>query len=408
MPDTIVYMHLSRVDTRRCILNVVLLDFVLLFSPRNLPVLVLLQVCTHWLRGHCSFGDKCRYDHVRPTWAPKADHGSEWYEPPSVSKPETNSLEDVVPISQLYVSKHKGRYRNNDIQEECGLQIDLPADPFGSDDGLETAVLHVDGRVEQPSSSIGDGLDASGNQIEIAWESFDDTGGVDCYGQYGGSLCYEYHNTGMCSNASCKLLHGNFCEICESYALNPVDESEAQQHIVECSARHERLKARARSVHVECCICLERVLEKVGGDRKFGLLSCDHAFCLTCIRNWRNNIGGGADIDSALRTCPVCRVTTHYITPSLTWPETQEEKEAIIAGYKAKLASIDCKNFNYGNGTCPFGISCMYKHAFPDGSLEDTAPRRVAADEGEVKYVQPVKLSDFLEIKQGRLRGTRR
>ncbi len=291
-------------------------------------------------------------------------------------------------------------------KEEDSLRIDLPADPFGSDDRIESAVIHIDRGVEEPPFT---GDDSSEHQSH-AWGSFAGTDGSlgDGYEQYGSSLCYEYHNTGACSNANCKLLHGNFCEICESYALNPMDENEAQQHIAECSARHERLRARARSVHVECCICLERVLEKAGGDRKFGLLSCDHAFCLTCIRNWRSNLGGGADVDSALRTCPVCRVTTHYITPSTTWPETEEEKEAIIAGYKAKLASIDCKNFSFGQGTCPFGTSCMYRHAFPDGTLEDSAPRRVAADEGEVKYVQPVKLSDFLEIKQGRLHGRRR
>ena len=341
---------------------------------------------------------------MRPDWAPKADPGtSEWYQAPGVSKPETSNLEDAIPISKLYISKQRVQ-DSNDIKEDNGLVIDLPADPFGSDDRMETAVIHIDNGIETSY--------AGGEQEEQshAWGSRvgDDGSWEAGYQQYGGSLCYEYHNTGTCSDAKCKLLHGNFCEICESYALNPVDESEAEQHIVECSARHERLRARARSMNVECCICLEKVLEKAGSDRKFGLLSCDHAFCLTCIRNWRSNVSGGADVDSALRTCPVCRVTTHYITPSMTWPETQEEKDAIIAGYKAKLASIDCKNFNFGKGTCPFGTSCMYKHAFPDGSLEDSAPRRVAADEGEVKYVQPVKLSDFLEIKQGRLHGRRR
>lgn len=44
----------------------------------------------------------------------------------------------------------------------------------------------------------------------------------------------------------------------------------------------------------------------------------------------------------ALRTCPVCRTTTHFITPSTSWPETPEDKEAIVAAYKAKMAAIDC------------------------------------------------------------------
>lgn len=187
-----------------------------------------------------------------------------------------------------------------------------------------------------------------------------------------------------------------------------MDEGEAKQHVAECQARHDRILARARSSHVECGICYERVLDKIGGDKKFGLLSCDHSFCLSCIRNWRNNLTGGADIESALRTCPICRTATHYITPSTIWPKNEEEKQEIISGYKAKLASIDCKHFNFGEGTCPFGTSCMYRHAYPDGKLEDAAPRRVAVDEGEVKYVQPVMLSDFLVINRGRVRGRRR
>jgi hypothetical protein len=44
----------------------------------------------------------------------------------------------------------------------------------------------------------------------------------------------------------------------------------------------------------------------------------------------------------ALRTCPVCRTTTHFITPSTAWPESPEDKEEIIATYKSKMGAIDC------------------------------------------------------------------
>ena len=159
---------------------------------------------------------------------------------------------------------------------------------------------------------------------------------------------------------------------------------------------------------MECSICLERVLEKAHpAERKFGLLACDHAFCLPCIRNWRQHVTGGADVESALRTCPLCRTPAHFITPSTLWPATPEEKEAVVGGYRAKLASIDCRNFAFGEGACAFGTSCMYRHAYPDGRLEEVALRRVAADEGEVRVVQPVRLSDFIVIQSGRVRGRR-
>lgn len=48
---------------------------------------------------------------------------------------------------------------------------------------------------------------------------------------------------------------------------------------------------------------------------------------------------GGAGALQALRTCPVCRLTSHYIVPSLTWPTSAEEKEAVVAGGRPALAA---------------------------------------------------------------------
>jgi E3 ubiquitin-protein ligase makorin len=224
------------------------------------------------------------------------------------------------------------------------------------------------------------------------------------------SLCYEYYHSGTCSaGEGCRMAHGDWCETCQRHALHPSDTALRESHVTECSARHRRLESLQRSANVECCICYERVLDKSApGERKFGLLSCEHAFCLGCIRSWRQNVTGGVDVDSAIRTCPICRTPTHFITPSTIWPSTPQEKEAILAGYRSKLASIDCRHFNYGEGTCPFGTSCMYRHMYSDGRLEETGPRRVAVDEDEVRVVQPVRLSDFIVVNQGRVRGRRR
>ncbi len=35
-----------------------------------------------------------------------------------------------------------------------------------------------------------------------------------------------------------------------------------------------------------------------------------------------------------------------------------------------------CRYFDEGRGTCPFGSNCFYKHAFPDGRLEEAQPQR--------------------------------
>lgn len=69
----------------------------------------------------------------------------------------------------------------------------------------------------------------------------------------------------------------------------------------------------------------------------------------------------------ALRTCPVCRTPCWFVTPSSVWPANQEDKDRIVAGYKAKLGQMDCRYWNFGANTCPFGTSCFYRHVYPDG-----------------------------------------
>ena len=122
---------------------------------------------------------------------------------------------------------------------------------------------------------------------------------VACY-QGEASFCHEYYSAGTCSRINCRLVHGHLCDICENFALHPSDLEAVEQHKVECRSRHEKLQARSRSSNVDCSICLEKVLNKAG-DRKFGLLNCEHPFCLSCIRNWRSQTGV-ADVDS-VRTC---------------------------------------------------------------------------------------------------------
>ena len=72
----------------------------------------------------------------------------------------------------------------------------------------------------------------------------------------------------------------------------------------------------------------------------------------------------------AVRCCPLCRQLSWFVTPSAIWPNTPEAKADTIAAYKAKLATIDCRMFAAGAGTCPHGTSCFYRHAYPDGRLE--------------------------------------
>lgn len=42
----------------------------------------------------------------------------------------------------------------------------------------------------------------------------------------------------------------------------------------------------------------------------------------------------------------------------------------------AIIRSKPCRYFDQGRGSCPFGSNCFYKHAFPDGRLEEAQPQR--------------------------------
>jgi E3 ubiquitin-protein ligase makorin len=60
-------------------------------------------------------------------------------------------------------------------------------------------------------------------------------------------------------------------------------------------------------------------------------------------------------------------------------------------------SGIECRFFNRGEGNCPFGVSCFYKHSYIDGSLDERKVRVVTGSEEEGKVVRAVQLSDFFD-----------
>lgn len=57
--------------------------------------------------------------------------------------------------------------------------------------------------------------------------------------------------------------------------------------------------------------------------------------------------------------------------------ETKEEKDKLLNDYRAALGAKDCKYFKKGEGKCPFGNKCFYKHALPNGDIVDVGlPKR--------------------------------
>lgn len=139
---------------------------------------------------------------------------------------------------------------------------------------------------------------------------------------------------------NCPQVHGDLCPACGKQCLHPFSPQERDKHIKECEEKQQKLEVLKRSQEIECSVCLERVLSKTtAAEKKFGILSeCDHPFCISCIRNWRNSTpSSGMDVNNTLRACPVCRKLSYFVVPSVVWYTTQEEKQEIIENYKAKL-----------------------------------------------------------------------
>lgn len=144
---------------------------------------------------------------------------------------------------------------------------------------------------------------------------------------------------------------------------------------------------------LECGICFEPVLSKA--DPRFGLLNCEHPFCISCIRNWRSKVAFDAN---NIRSCPLCRTNTYFVVPSAVWVTDPEEKKAIIEAYKKKMSTIPCKYFDHGRANCPFGSSCFYTHKNIDGSEDKRIPhlRTVIGENEKANVFKETRLSDFI------------
>eukprot|EP01134_Creolimax_fragrantissima_P003012 CFRG3012T1 len=237
--------------------------------------------------------------------------------------------------------------------------------------------------------------------------------------------------------SKCKYIHGDVCEGCEKQCLHPVDVQQRHNHESTCASLHgsqvqtqgvdvessyaypnnnthlstnlyNKTSATVKrkeyqtfpSEHfggegvIECGICLEVVEDKESlSDRRFGVLDeCAHPFCLSCIRKWRSERDSNKE---NARSCPICKQQSYFVIPSTSWPGTVAEKEALIQGYRSRLRQTKCMYFNNGDGECPFGTSCFYRHEYRDGTLAEVTLRKYGGEDG-LQIHKDVSLWDFM------------
>ncbi|VVA33968.1 PREDICTED: E3 ubiquitin-ligase [Prunus dulcis] len=311
------------------------------------------NICTFYQKGACAFGSRCRYEHVKASRAQSSGSSS-----------SPNSRQSLV-VDSLSLS-HPSRTSSSGVALSPGILSELSAST-----GILSELSASSSPFLPPSKPAWNGS-LDDDDYSDNGDNDDDGAGVTRSTRPEDHAICSFAAAGNCPRGEkCPHIHGDICPSCGKHCLHPYRPMEREEHMKTCEEKQKQLEALKRSQEIECSVCLERVLSKpTVAERKFGILSeCDHPFCVSCIRNWRSSSPtSGMDVNSALRACPICRKLSYFVIPSVIWYNTKEEKQEIIDSYKSRLRSIDCKHFDFGNGNCPFGTSCFYKHTVKPGS----------------------------------------
>lgn len=302
------------------------------------------QLCTHYLKGSCVYGNRCRYVHSKAARS-RESHPAQPPQGPTEPKrtlPETRPAQKLT-SGDACINKEKA-WGAKDVESKD----------------------KVEGKRKKPACA----MEAAGRCAR-------------------GERCPFSHQADDLQELQAML--GQRLTLSK-------DETEREEEQLSTGAEHPvkgKSESPAQEDGVPCGICLD-----VPVDNRYGLLNCNHAFCLKCIRSWRASRAKEEDNEgkAMARACPMCRVETHLIVPSIGWPTEPAERDAIAQRYKEKLASTDCSYFNFGDGECPFGTSCLYRHQYKDGTLHERKLRARLGADGNLEVVAPVKLSSFLDL----------
>ncbi|KAI8838097.1 hypothetical protein BC829DRAFT_404744 [Chytridium lagenaria] len=126
-------------------------------------------------------------------------------------------------------------------------------------------------------------------------------------------------------------------------------------------------KDEVKSKEWTCAICLE--IPKFFGV----LIGCNHPFCMPCLKRWRDKQSKEHYLreSTVIKGCPVCREPSRFIVPSAVFPETEDQKKALIEDYKDSTQKTHCRYFQKSNGIdrrCPFGDDCLFGHRDSNGN----------------------------------------
>eukprot|EP00884_Botryococcus_braunii_P021002 jgi/Botrbrau1/7586/Bobra.0159s0035.1 len=294
------------------------------------------RVCTYFMQGGCHYGDDCQFEHPgvhrggryggshqrgrgrtglnasAPVWTPRgyahANGNRHTYVPEEDDDYASDEERFLAELEEQKFFEEQREFLEEAMPDEgIGGQASIPSIPSSELDAAIDALaedLERTGVAVQKENPHGppqengpqapsaeetaaerqeEPVEAAGSQQE-AVEAGAEAEAPARSPRPDWPLCVNYFSNGSCPRGNaCRFAHGLLCEVCGKHALHPDIPDDAEAHTRACKAREERLNKQPAAAELECSICLEKVLSKENaGERKFGLLSCEHPFCLAC------------------------------------------------------------------------------------------------------------------------------
>eukprot|EP01024_Parvocaulis_polyphysoides_P059693 TRINITY_DN6469_c0_g2_i2.p1 TRINITY_DN6469_c0_g2~~TRINITY_DN6469_c0_g2_i2.p1 ORF type:complete len:300 (+),score=10.66 TRINITY_DN6469_c0_g2_i2:129-902(+) len=165
------------------------------------------MICRYYLAGSCVYGDNCRYDHVKPGNQTQQASG---YVPPQIPKPQIDE-QDGAQKKGSTLNLNAKEWQQNPDTAVYDDQYEFNEDEFYAD-GDE----FYEGEEFDPWNEEG-GDQLPPDPAELP-------------------LCTEYLVVGHCQrDEDCPFIHGDFCEICQKYAIHPYnEEQQIEQNVGHC------------------------------------------------------------------------------------------------------------------------------------------------------------------------------
>ena len=371
------------------------------------------EYCSFHRAGHCKYGSSCALRHnskeaeisFLTSTMEKIDLPRE-----SVRSSEgRNSLLPSFLVDELLLDEDDHHHQQSPAEPEPIVFYDITSSvtpvSFEAKEAIYTAPTSYGEAISAglKFQQVQGGVSLSPETYYSTLQEQDEENSQNYYQDRVDDFC-AFSIMGKCRYGSfCRNVHGLQCPRCLLYVLHPTDMERNEEHLDECLSKPESVPI-AQLHQILCGLCHSPVLQ--GVDPRFGLLNCNHAFCLGCIRNWRS-VHFDANNENS-RSCPDCKEVTYFIVPSSTWIDDQIEKFKVIEQYKKRMSVIPCKYYDYGRGDCPFGTSCFYEHRIDSNERFTPRPPLILDHREQIAKVRDTKLSDYIIFKTAPARNKKK